>query len=466
MSSDETTSRSTFNTRGVPNVLGISDTIDTADAVDTFDPIAYLNEPRWRSSRLGLERIESLMAALGNPQDKLTVVHVAGTNGKGSTCAMVASVLQHAGYRTGLFTSPYIIEFTDRIRIDGQNVSLAALCAATQTVRRVAEQMDDHPTEFELMTAVAFVCFVAAGCTMAVVEVGLGGRLDSTNVIAAPAVCALAPISFDHTDILGSTLAQIAHEKAGIIKPGAAVVSALQRPEAMRVIENAALQVGSPVTVVDEQRLSGTPAHFSYRSYTDLSIPLKGSYQTHNAALAIEVIDALIQKGITITEQDLREGLAQVSWPGRFQVVSHSPEFIVDGGHNPQGAQALVDSLEANYPARRTVLLIGVLADKDVTSMLRRVLPSGCGVVCITPPNPRALGAQELASQVVSLAKQLQNESIAIDERLLNPVCAPSIGQGVTCAQQMAGAEGLVCAFGSLYSIADIMAALDKHSAD
>ena len=163
MSSDETTSRSTFNTRGVPNVLGISDTIDTADAVDTFDPIAYLNEPRWRSSRLGLERIESLMAALGNPQDKLTVVHVAGTNGKGSTCAMVASVLQHAGYRTGLFTSPYIIEFTDRIRIDGQNVSLAALCAATQTVRRVAEQMDDHPTEFELMTAVAFVCFVAAG---------------------------------------------------------------------------------------------------------------------------------------------------------------------------------------------------------------------------------------------------------------------------------------------------------------
>ena len=223
-----------------------------------FDPVAYINEPRWRSSRMGLERIRELMDRLGNPQDDMRVVHVAGTNGKGSTCAFTEAILRNAGFKTGLFTSPYIIEFSDRIRIDGKNVSPEELTAATLEVRAQAEAMADHPTEFELMTAVALVCFARADVMVAVLEVGLGGRLDSTNVVAAPDVCAIAPISYDHTALLGSTLAEIAGEKAGIIKHGASVVSAPQDPEALAVIQAKCAKEGCELTVVDSSALSGT----------------------------------------------------------------------------------------------------------------------------------------------------------------------------------------------------------------
>ena len=191
---------------------------------EAFDPVAYINTPRWRSSRLGLDRTRELLAGLGNPQDKLRVVHVAGTNGKGSTCAFLASILQEAGYKTGLFTSPYIIEFADRIRVNGSNIAPDDLLDVTLAVREIAEAMPDHPTEFELMTAVAFTHFAQQECDICVVEVGLGGRLDSTNVLEAPELCVITPIALDHTELLGDTLAAIAGEKAGIVKPGVPVV--------------------------------------------------------------------------------------------------------------------------------------------------------------------------------------------------------------------------------------------------
>lgn len=421
-----------------------------------FDPVAYINEPRWRSSRLGLERIRELMDRLGNPQDDMRIVHVAGTNGKGSTCAFTEAILRNAGFKTGLFTSPYIIEFSDRIRIDGVNVSPEELAAATLEVRAQAEAMEDHPTEFELMTAVALVCFARADVMVAVLEVGLGGRLDSTNVVAAPEVCAIAPIAFDHTALLGSTLAAIAGEKAGIVKPGASVVSAPQDPEALAVIQAKCAEEGCELTVVDRTALAGTPDDFSYGGFSHLHTKLRGSYQTENAALAIEIAQALRRRHFTISQMAIENGIAQASWPGRFEVVGHDPEFVVDGGHNPQGARALAASLDLNYPGRDAVLLVGVLADKDYRPMLETVLPYAKAVVCIEPPNPRALPVADLAQVVRETVAALPH----VDQRAANVLEAATIERGVNAARMLAGPQGLVVAFGSLYSIGDIMRAL------
>lgn len=225
-----------------------------------FDAIEYINTPRWLTSRLGLERIRELLDRLGRPQDRLKFVHVAGTNGKGSTCAFTASILAEAGFKTGLFTSPYVETFHERIRVNGRNISDEDLTAATLRVRECAEAMEaeggEHPTEFELMTAVALVHFAHVGCDIVVLEVGLGGRLDSTNVIAAPEVAAIVSIALDHTNLLGNTLAKIAHEKAGIVKKGSTVVSWPQEPSAMEVVEDAARRAGDKLVVPDFSQLS------------------------------------------------------------------------------------------------------------------------------------------------------------------------------------------------------------------
>lgn len=402
---------------------------------------------------MGLDRIRELMERLGNPQRGLRIVHVAGTNGKGSTCAFVASVLRKAGFRTGMFTSPYVIEFAERIRVDGKNISDEDLLAATLKVREQAEAMSDHPTEFELMTAVALVHFAECACDFAVLEVGLGGRLDSTNIVEDPLVCAITPIALDHTDLLGDTLAAIAGEKCGIIKEGAVVVSAHQKPEAARVIADAAAEHGCPLRKVDPEQLRGTPRLFSYKDYADLTIGLLGSYQPENAAMAIEILEALRELGVDISDDQLRQGLAETTWPARFQLVDTNPDFIVDGGHNAQGAQALASSLEQVFPDKKPVLLVGILADKDYRGMLQTVVPLARAAVCVTPPNPRALPAEDLAEQVRLAADRagVELESVQVAESFVD---------GVAKARAAAGADGLVCAFGSLYSVAEIMAAL------
>ena len=286
----------------------------------SFDPIAYINEPRWLESRLGLDRIRELLDRLGRPQDRLKFVHVAGTNGKGSTCAYLASILQAAGLRTGLFTSPYLIAFEERIRVDGANISADDLAEATLLVKEQAEAMADHPTEFELMCAVALVHFARSGCDIVVLEVGLGGRLDSTNVIDAPEVAVIARIGLDHTKLLGTTLAAIAGEKAGIVKPGSAVVSWPQEPEAMVAVEAAAAAAGDVLTVPDFACLEagsvdwgapGAPLRpFSYGRFTDLRTRLLGSYQPANAALAIEAVEALRVRGWAVNDDAVRRGIA------------------------------------------------------------------------------------------------------------------------------------------------------------
>ncbi|WP_101720708.1 bifunctional folylpolyglutamate synthase/dihydrofolate synthase [Eggerthella timonensis] len=427
----------------------------------SFDPVAYINEPRWLESRLGLDRTAELLDRLGRPQDQLKFVHVAGTNGKGSTCAYLASILQAAGLRTGLFTSPYLITFEERIRVDGANIAYDELVEATLLVKEQAEAMADHPTEFELMTAVALVHFARRGCDIVVLEVGLGGRLDSTNVIDAPEAAVIARIGLDHTKLLGTTLAAIAGEKAGIVKPGSAVVSWPQEPEAMAVVERAAADVGDALAVVDLSRLSagpvgwsapGAPARpFSYGRFADLRTRLLGSYQPANAALAIETADALRGRGWPVDDDAVRQGIAEAVWPGRFEIVragEGEPTVVVDGGHNPQGARALVDSLNDVFSGRKPVFVIGVLEDKDYPAMLETVLPLGAAFVTVTPDNPRALPADKLARAIRWTGQDLLGCSACV-----NPYVARDMADALAKARELAGPEGLVCAFGSLYSV-------------
>lgn len=439
-----------------------------------FDPIAYINEPRWQTSRLGLDRIRALLERLGRPQDHLRIVHVAGTNGKGSTCAYVANVLQAAGYRTGWFSSPFIERFEERIRVDGRNISMDDLTQVTLDVRREAEALaqenGDHATEFELMTAVALVHFVRSGCTAAVLEVGLGGRLDSTNVIDAPDVAVIARIGLDHTALLGNTVAAIAGEKAGIVKPGSSVVSWPQEPSAMAVVRAAAERCGDVLTVPDFGKLSVGKVRrrtddnghellvrpFSYADFGALETLLLGSYQPENAALALEAVRALRERGWRIPDEAVHTGVANTRWPGRFEVLPRragAPTVVIDGGHNPQGARALADSLRDVFPGKKPVLLMGVMADKDYPAMLAEVVPLAAAAVTVTPHNSRALAAQDLATAA---------RTACVGGAALPIEAAEDFDDAVSRAVARAGADGLVCAFGSLYAVADVKAALRR----
>lgn len=439
-----------------------------------FDPIAYINTPRWQASRLGLDRIRELLERLGRPQDRLKFVHVAGTNGKGSICAYLASILNAAGHRTGMFTSPYIERFEERIRVNSAMISPDELRDVTLAVREHAEAMAEetggHPTEFELMTAVALEHFARCGCDIVVLEVGLGGRLDSTNVIDAPEACVIARIGLDHTALLGNTLAAIAGEKAGIIKEGSAVVSWPQESEAMAVIEHAAAEHGCELRVPDFAQLEegairwedgASPFRsFSYREWTDLRTGILGSYQPQNATVALEVVSVLRGRGWHIPDEAVRAGVARTRWPGRFEIVEggSSPDgfaIVVDGGHNPQGARALADSLAEVFPGRKPVFVIGVLEDKDYPRMLEDVLPLGSAFVCVTPDNPRALPAHKLARAIRWTGQDLLGCSACV-----NPVVARDFEDAIHRARELAGPDGLICAFGSLYSVAALKEAV------
>lgn len=444
---------------------------------ESFDAVAWINTPRWQASRLGLKRVEDLLERLGRPQDALKFVHVAGTNGKGSTCAYLASVLQAAGYRTGLFTSPFIECFEERIRVDGKNITADELARAVAAVKPCAEAIEaatgDHPTEFELMAAVAFEHFRASGCDIVVLEVGLGGRLDATNVIDAPEASVICRIGLDHTDLLGDTLAAVAGEKAGIVKPGCPVVSWPQEPEAMAVVEAAARAQGCALTVPDFSQLAVEPLvasagereaagaqgagaaglrRFAYRG-ADYLTRLLGSYQPANAALAIETLRVLRRRGWDIPEEALFAGIAEAQWPGRFEVVGQPPLTIVDGGHNPQGAQALADSLAdmlGEEGPGSVDFVMGVLADKDYPAMVRAVLPWARSFTVYAPVSPRALSAADLADCIAAMAPTVPARR------------AESAADAMVAARKQAGQDGIVVAFGTLYAIAAVKAGMGR----
>jgi dihydrofolate synthase/folylpolyglutamate synthase len=389
----------------------------------------------WKGSVLGLERITELMRLLGDPKKSLKFVHIAGTNGKGSTAAMLASVLAEAGYKTGLYTSPFLENFNELIQINGKPISDEEIIALVAEMQPIAAKMPDAPTEYEIITAMALLHYYKSKCDIIVLEVGMGGRLDSTNVIDTPEVAVITAIGLDHMAQLGGTVEKIAGEKAGIIKGGTAVCHP-QTTKVAQVIRAKCEATNTSLTFVEKP--VQTACSLSWQRFVkndyEYTIPLLGEHQLTNAAVAIEAIQKLRAIGWKVPDSALREGLAKTTWPGRFEILRESPIFIADVSHNPQGIQATISTLLQIFPDKKFTFLFGVLADKEYEKMLRLLSPHAEKFIFVTPENPRALPAKELLVYVKNGA-----------------VC-DTIEEGVNLALQ----SEIICALGSLSMIGKI----------
>lgn len=416
--------------------------------MDYKEALEYIDGMQWFGSRPGLERVGELLEKLGHPQDKLKYIHVAGTNGKGSCAAMLASVLKAGGYRTGLFTSPYLFRFNERMQINGQEIGDETLAELISRIKPLAEAMEDHPTEFELMTAAALLWYAEERCDIVVLEVGLGGRLDATNIIAAPEAAVIMNIGLDHTAVLGDTVEKIAEEKAGIIKPGCGCVLYPQSESVEAVIGQKCREMGAPLRKAELSQIKSEfdsldGQVFSYKG-DGYALPLLGTHQLRNAAVVLETVELLREKGWKLAQEDVEHGLYAVNWPARFEIVHEEPYFVVDGGHNPQCAQTVAENLENYFKDYRRVLLLGVLADKDYDSLTAVLAEKADEFICAAPNSDRALPAEQLAEHLKKYGK---------------PVAAcGSIKDGVSAALEAAGKSGMVCAVGSLYMAGEIRA--------
>lgn len=413
--------------------------------------IAYIHSVCWKGSIPGLGRTQELLKKMGNPEKKLKFVHIAGTNGKGSTAAMTASILSKAGYRTGLYTSPYIYRFHERIQVDGVEISDEDLTEITEYVKPLADSMAQSPTEFELVCCIAFEYFYRKKCEIVVLEVGMGGAWDATNVIEVPEVAVITNIGLDHTEYLGDTVEKIAETKSGIFKPHGHAVVYRSTPSVEAVYERVCAERDVSLRKADFDGLV-LKAHtlegqvFDCGSRKNLVLPLLGDHQLHNASVVLSIADTLIGEGWKISEQNIYDGIRDVRWPGRFDIVCRKPLFIIDGGHNPQCIEALVKNIRDYLAGKKVVALTGVLADKDYADMYKPVMPLVDRFVCITPPNPRKLEAEQLAQYLQQAGAQAQ--------------ASESILDGVKKTMELAGKDGVVLCFGSLYSIGGIRDAL------
>ena len=418
------------------------------------EAVEYIHSITWLGSKPGLERTEQLLEKMGNPHHKLKFIHIAGTNGKGSTAAMTASILQKAGYRVGLFTSPCLYKFNERIQVNGQHISDTDLADVTSYVRPLAASMGDHPTEFELVSCIGFEYFLRQKCDIVVLEVGMGGALDSTNVINVPEVAVITNIGLDHTDFLGNTLEEIAETKAGIIKEGGDAVLYPGEPAVEGVITQICKDRNVRLKTADfgkiqllSHGLKGQTFRYGDSTY---ELPLLGNHQLHNAAMVLTIVETLMEKGYHISQENIFEGIRDVSWPGRFDIAREDPLFIIDGGHNPQCIAALAKNIEDYLADRKVIALTGVLADKDYAQMYKPVMGFIEEFVCITPPSPRKLDATLLAQYLMEVGAKA--------------TACETIDEGVKKAMELAGADGVVLCFGSLYSIGDIRTALDAQT--
>jgi dihydrofolate synthase / folylpolyglutamate synthase len=382
-----------------------------------------------KTARLGLGRIRAVLGALGNPERACRVVHVAGTNGKGSTCAMIEAGLRTAGVRTGLFTSPHLVEPTERIQIDGRPVTPQQFCRAFETVRWAADSLDldGPPTYFETVTAMGFWLFRESGVETAVVEVGLGGRLDATNVVA-PALTVITPVDFDHEVFLGNTVEAIAREKAGILKPGVPAVFARQRPEAEAVIEARAAELGIRVRRASDFEIGELAIDARGSRFRGVECPLAGEHQVDNAVAAILTLEELGAPP---------EGIAETRWPGRLEYVAPNPDILLDGAHNPAGARALARYLERFAPHRKRWIIYGAMRDKSVEEIAGILFPLADELILTAPVSTRALRSEALAE-------------MAGRGRI-----APTVKDALDLARGQADAEDLVVITGSLFLVGE-----------
>ena len=411
--------------------------------------LAWLFAQEASGIKFGLENTRELLQRLGNPQDKFRAVHIAGTNGKGSVSAMTEAVLREAGYVTGLYTSPHLVDFSERIRVSGEQIPDAALLELAAEVQAQAAAMlteGKKLTFFELTTAIAFAYFAQQEVEIAVIEVGMGGRLDATNVLP-PEVCAITPISMEHAEFLGDTIAKIAAEKAGIIKPGIPVVSAPQLPEALAVIRKQT----DMLTMVGEDfnyELLRADANGTEIFVEDLnmklSVPLIGRYQGDNCAVAVAVLQKLMERGLYLPDEAIIAGLRHTKWPGRLETVALQPRMIVDCTHTPAGAEQVAAEVERLFG--RVVLVFGVLKDKDVQKLAQEFAPRAQKVFLTTPQSPRALPA--------AVAKEAFQPYV--DAEVVS-----SLAAAITAARQAAGRDGTILITGSLYMAGEAMEVLN-----
>ncbi len=424
---------------------------EALEFIYSFTDYEKLRGYRYSPEEFNLARMENLLGLIGNPHISFRSLHVAGTKGKGSTCAMLESVLRAHGYRTGLYTSPHLHTFRERIRIAGEMVSEEDVTSGIEELRPYIEKIPGITT-FEVMTALAFFLFARKGVEVAVVEVGLGGRLDATNVVI-PLVSVITSISFDHMQILGNTLASIACEKAGIIKEKVPIVSAPQEREALEVIEETARLKGSPLVLVGRdwtweeiietsedqsfiaKRLN--PPGFSVK----VRLPLLGVHQPVNATVAIAALEEARVRGLLVSDEAIREGLEKVEWPGRLEILQHSPLLVVDGAHNVDSARRLAQSLRKLFSWDRFILIFGASADKDIPGMLKELLPLADEVIFTRARNPRAASPDEMLKEA---------EALGFKGKVVEPAV-----KAIEVALEEAKARDLVCVTGSLFLVAN-----------
>lgn len=419
----------------------------------------YMDETAKYGSVPGLTNIINLCKKLGNPQNDLKFVHIAGTNGKGSTLAYISTVLKEAGYRVGRYVSPTIFEYRERIQVNERMISKDALCRHLENIQAAIAELEaegqPHPTPFEIETALGFLYFKEKKCDIVVLETGLGGTLDATNLITTTIVSVIASVSMDHMAFLGDTLAEIAENKAGILKNGIPVVTMEQKPEAMQVIERKAKELHCELTVALETEASKIrygveKQKFDYKEYKGLEIGLAGKCQIANAVLAVEVLRVLAKNGFPIKEQALRDGLKKTVWRGRFSVIAKKPLFIVDGAHNEDAAIKLADSIRFYFTNKKIIYIMGILKDKEYEKIIANTAPYAEQIITVTTPkNPRALPAYELAKAV----KDYHPNVTAVD----------SLQEAVEMSYLLADKDSVIIAFGSLSYLGELIEIVENR---
>ncbi|CEP82000.1 folylpolyglutamate synthase/dihydrofolate synthase family protein [Paraclostridium sordellii] len=420
------------------------------------EALKFIHESHKFGMRLGLENIKKLLELLGNPQYNLKIIHVAGTNGKGSTCSFISTILKQSGYKVGLYTSPFLETFTERIRVNGENIPENEVGNIVNIIKEKIEIMVkdgyDYPTEFEIVTAMAFYYFNKEKVDFVALEVGLGGRYDATNVIEKPIATVITSISLDHVGILGDTLDKIAFEKGGIIKENCDVIVYPQKNEASKVLKEICNEKNAEYIECDFEDITLKESNINSqkfdciinnKEYKNLQINLIGDHQVKNSVVALTTIELIKNKlEILISEEDLRKGLMETKWPGRIEKIKENPMFIIDGAHNEEGAESLAKSIDKYFKGKNKILLIGMLEDKDINSVLDILIPRFNSVITTTPDNPRAIDA-------IKLKEKVEKYNIEV-------ICKEDINDAVKYVIENSKEDDVIISAGSLYMIGNV----------